>query len=276
MGDSTTLLLVAGSLSHGPGMHEFRAGSRLLAHCLAEFPGLSVEISENGVLPELQPSDVGAVVIYADGGPSHPLHQGDGWARLDTLAQHGVGVGFMHYAVEVPLGHGDRELLRWVGGHYEDGYSCNPIFEAEIEPLRDHPIGRGVAPFSAMDEWYFSLRFAPEEDSQVQPVLVTSPSDEVRAGPYVWPAGPYAHVVAASGRRESLLWAVERGDGGRGFGFTGGHFHRNWEQDAYRRAVLNALVWVSGLPVPDDGVQSSLDGYDVSGDLDPGPIDEDA
>lgn len=276
MAEPTKLLLVAGSPSHGPGMHEFRAGSRLLAHCLAEVPGLSVEVSERGVLPDVDPDEVAAVVVYADGGPSHPLHHEDGWARLDALARHGVGVGFMHYAVEVPVGQGHHELLRWVGGYYEDGYSCNPIFDAEVDLGLDHPIGRGVTPFSATDEWYISLRFAAEEDVRVRPVLVTTPSDEVRAGPYVWPAGPYAHVVAAAGSTEPLLWAVERGDGGRGFGFTGGHFHGNWENPAYRRAVLNALVWVSGLPVPADGVQSSLDGYDVHGDLDPVPTPQDA
>ena len=70
---------------------------------------------------------------------------------------------------------------------------------------------------------------------------------------------------------ETLLWATERSDGGRGFGFTGGHFHRNWEDPSFRKVVLNALVWISGLEVPHGGVQSSLDEYDVWGDLDAKP-----
>ena len=42
-----------------------------------------------------------------------------------------------------------------------------------------------------------------------------------------------------------LAWAVERPDGGRGFGFTGGHFHINWGDDYFRKLILNALVWAA-------------------------------
>ena len=41
----------------------------------------------------------------------------------------------------------------------------------------------------------------------------------MRKGPYVYPKGPYPHIVAASGREETLMWAYDRPDGGRGFGF---------------------------------------------------------
>ena len=59
-----------------------------------------------------------------------------------------------------------------------------------------------------------------------------------------------------SGRSETLMWAVEREDGGRGVGFTGGHWHRNWAIETHRRAVLNAMVWVAGGKVPEGGVTS--------------------
>ena len=80
--------------------------------------------------------------------------------------------------------------------------SCNPIWDAEIEPSAEHPIARGVAPFTMLDEWYFGFTFSKSD--RVQSILVATPSDEVRAGPYVWPAGPYPHIVAARGRRETL------------------------------------------------------------------------
>ena len=233
-------------------------------------------MSEDGRLPDLRNGEIDAVVVYADGGPSHPLNNDDGWARLDQLAQRGGGLGFMHYAVEAPIGSGDRELSNWIGGFYEDNYSCNPIFDAHIQPDLDHPVSRGVTAFSTTDEWYFNIRFTSDDHRVTSSVLATKPTDEVRAGPYVWPAGPYPHIVAAAGRTEALLWANERSDGGRGFGFTGGHFHRNWQNPDFRRSVLNALVWVTGLTVPDGGVQSSLEGYDIDGDLDPAPVPEDA
>jgi hypothetical protein len=54
-----------------------------------------------------------------------------------------------------------------------------------------------------------------------------------------------------------MMWAVERPDGGRGFGFTGGHFHLNWQNNEQRRLMLNALVWLAKLEVPTGGVDSA-------------------
>ena len=52
------------------------------------------------------------------------------------------------------------------------------------------------------------------------------------------------------------MWTLEREDGGRGFGFTGGHFHKNWANDEFRQVVLNAIVWSAQLDVPKEGVPS--------------------
>ncbi len=58
---------------------------------------------------------------------------------------------------------------------------------------------------SSQDEWYFNMRFAGDiagneraelEGTVFTPILVASPSDDVRNGPYVYPAGPYPHIVA--------------------------------------------------------------------------------
>jgi Trehalose utilisation len=260
------LVIVAGKPSHPPGAHEFRAGARLLARCLQDVPDLVVDVYEQGRLPAPTAGDISAIVVFADGGTGHPILEADRLDALRTLVRKGIGIGFMHYALEVPRAQGGADMSEWIGGFYEDGVSCNPIWAADVEPLPDHPITRGVTPFRSTDEWYIGLSFAPE--STVRPILVATPSDEVRAGPYVWPAGPYPHIVAASGRREPLMWAFERPDGGRGFGLTGGHFHANWAADAYRRAVLNALVWMTGAEVPPGGVASQVTAADLERDLD--------
>ena len=271
------LVLVAGRPSHAPGFHEFRAGARLLARCLADVPDLEVQVEEEGRMPGMSPSDVAAVVIFSDGGPTHPLLEGDRLTQLGALARAGVGIGLMHYALEAPVGHGASELNAWIGGHYEDGVSCNPIWGATFEWLPRHPVTRGVRPFATTDEWYLNIVFggrssgdaaAAGNSASVTPILVAIPSDEVRAGPYIWPAGPYPHVVAAAGRPEVLMWAVERPDGGRGFGLTGGHTHANWSHDDFRRVVLNALVWVTGAEVPETGVTSTVTAADLDLDLD--------
>ena len=63
----------------------------------------------------------------------------------------------------------------------------------------------------------------------------------------------------------------QRGDGGRGFGFTGGHFHDNWGNDDFRKVVSNATLWIAKAEVPEDGVQSSVSKEDLDANLDPKP-----
>jgi hypothetical protein len=65
-----------------------------------------------------------------------------------------------------------------------------------------------------------------------------------------------------------LAWAYERPEGGRGFGCTGAHFHKNWANDDFRRMMLNALVWTAGLEVPTDGVVSTVTDEDMVANLD--------
>jgi hypothetical protein len=66
-----------------------------------------------------------------------------------------------------------------------------------------------------------------------------------------------------------MMWAVERADGGRGFGFTGGHFHDNWANEQIRKTVLNALVWVAKGTVPAGGIESKVSPEDLEANLDP-------
>jgi type 1 glutamine amidotransferase len=278
------LVLVAGKPSHPPRMHEFNAGVQLLAKALAQgAPELEVEIVLNG-----WPADEGVftgadgVVFYMDGGPKHEAVQEGGarLAKIDEWVKRGVGIGCMHYGVEVLAAQAGDQFKRWIGGHYENMYSCNPMWEPNFTSFPEHAITRGVQPFQIKDEWYFNMRFADGFSgdkvnlagaTKFWPILAAKPSDEVRKGPYVYPKGPYEHIVAASGRTEAMMWAVERADGGRGFGFTGGHFHDNWGNDQFRKTVLNALVWVAKAEVPATGVESKINAADLDANLDPKP-----
>jgi hypothetical protein len=277
------LVLLAGRPSHPPGAHEFHAGALLFLKALeqARIPGLTVEVYANGwpvktvngqtVDDDAPLERADAILIYADGGRGHPAIQGDRIAVIDALARKGVGLGFAHYGVEFPVGAPSEAATRWMGGYYEDHYSVNPIWAPDYTSLPSHPITRGVAPFSNRDEWYFSIRFSqdPAVASRITPLLVATPSDEVRNGPYVSPPGPYPHVIAESGRQETMMWAYERPDGGRSVGFTGGHTHRNWGDVNQRRLMLNALLWISKIDVPPGGVVDQITDADLDRNLDP-------
>jgi hypothetical protein len=266
------LVLIAGLPSHPPGAHEHRAGMLLLQRCLAGVPSLEVEVHAGGwVADDAVLRDADAVAIFADGGGKHPLVAGD---HLDAfaglVAERGIGLGLMHYAVELPEGPAAERVDAWVGGHYQDRVSCNPIWEARVEELPRHPVARGVGPFTTRDEWYFDIQFGAGL-GDMTPILVATPSDAVREGPYVHPQGPYPHIVEAAGWAETLMWAFERTGGGRGFGVNGGHFHANWGNDSFRTAVLNALVWIAGLDVPEGGVPSAVSEDELARNLDDKP-----
>ncbi|MCY3021487.1 MAG: ThuA domain-containing protein [Planctomycetota bacterium] len=262
------LVLIAGKPSHGPGDHEFRAGCLLLKKCLDKFPGLQVVVESNGWVSDPKVFDgAAAVVLYSDGAGGNPFIQGDHAKVIGELAKKGVGVGMMHFAVEVPKDNGGPQFLEWTGGYYEDRFSCNPMWSPDYQTFPQHPITRGVKPFSCNDEWYMHIRFRPDMKG-VTPILIAKPSDKVRDGPYVWPKGPYPHIQADKGKDEYMMWCVEREDGGRGFGWTGGHYHKNWLNDNYRKTVLNALAWVCKLEVPAQGVDSTVTEADLKENLD--------
>lgn len=276
----TRLVLIAGKPSHPPGMHEFRAGTLLFQKALAAVPGVTVQVYDGG-WPSKEVDGVrvddnsvfdnaDAVFIYADGGRGHPAIQGDRVRILQALAERGVGLGFGHYAVEVPAGAPGDTMHRWIGGFYEDKFSVNPMWSPAFKTLPDHPVTRGVAPFSTHDEWYFNMRWSPDPAVQgrITPILVDTPSDDVRDGPYVHPKGPYEHVMAASGKPETMMWVYERPSGGRGFGFTGGHTHANWGDPNQRRVVLNALLWIARAEVPSSGVRDAITADDLTKNLD--------
>lgn len=281
--ETKKLVLVAGKPSHPPRMHEFNAGVQLLKKCLQGTPDLDVEIILNGWPTDESVFDgADAVVFYMDGGGRHEVVQEAGrrLKLMDALTKRGVGIGCMHYGVEVVADQAGAEFKRWIGGYYEHMFSCNPIWEPKFTQFADHPITRGVKLFEIKDEWYFNMRFIGDltgNESQVvdgakfTPILVAAPSDAVRSGPYVYPKGPYPHIQASKGRAEAMMWAVERPDGGRGFGFTGGHFHDNWGNEQFRKVVLNALVWVAKAEVPADGVESQVTQKDLDANLDPKP-----
>ncbi len=65
------------------------------------------------------------------------------------------------------------------------------------------------------------------------------------------------------------MWSIERADGGRGFGFTGGHFHDNWGNEQFRKVVLNAFLWLAHVEVPAGGVESKVTQQQLDANLDP-------
>jgi type 1 glutamine amidotransferase len=251
------VVIVAGSKSHGPGDHEFFAGSAILMDLLKQ-NGIWPVLARDG-WPKNEKIFDGAdsLVFYMDGGGGHPVIRGDHMDKLQKYLDKGVGWVNLHYAVEYPKEPGKR-VLGWMGGYYETGYSINPHWDAAIRSLPKHPVTRGVKPFVIRDEWYYNMRFA-DDMKGVTPILVAVPPDNTRGTPA---------AKMHPGRPEVMAWAFERGDGGRSFGFTGGHFHRNWGDENFRRVVTNAVLWTAKADVPEAGAKVAFDPADLNKNLD--------
>jgi Trehalose utilisation len=252
-----SVLLVAGVPSHGRGEHEFRSGCLLLADCINALPGWHASVASNGWPADVAVfSTVDAVVFYADGGDGHPAIIRDRLRLIDNLAAKGVGVGAMHYAVEVPSGEPGLAMVRWTGGYFETFWSVNPTWTASFTQYPAHPVARGLKPFSIHDEWYHHMKFAPGMVgvtpifSSVPPKNTVSDHDDPHGG------NPWARAAVAHGEPQALLWTWDRPAGGRGFGFTGGHYAENWEDRNFRKAVLNAIVWIANGDIPPNGVEA--------------------
>jgi type 1 glutamine amidotransferase len=267
--DTAKIVLIAGRPSHGPGDHEFNAGCKLLAKCLGQVPGVEPVVVTGG-WPKDESVFEGArtLVFFMDGGGGHPMIQRDRLETIQKLMDKGVGLVCLHYAVEVPKGKPGDKFLDWIGGYYESGFSTNPHWTAQFTSIPEHPTTRGVKPFDIRDEWYFNIRFRPEMRG-VTPLLVAKPDDKTREGASASPRGPRRHIVEAKGRDEVVAWAVEHPDGGRGFGFTGAHTHRNWGNPDFRKLVLNAVLWTAKLDVPSEGVDSRVTEDELKQNLDP-------
>ncbi|CAA6689931.1 MULTISPECIES: ThuA domain-containing protein [unclassified Lentimonas] len=250
------IIFLAGKKSHGYGAHEHRAGSMLLARCFNE-SGLDVKASvvDNGAWPETDEMP-DAIVMYCDGFKRHMAkeHQDE----IQTWVDAGVGVSCLHFGVEVEPDVLGQQFLDWIGGYFEIGWSVNPHWDAEFTEFPEHPITNGVQPFTIRDEWYYHMRFQPEMMG-VTPILSALPPVSTltsRAKDKNRGSNPAVMAEVSAGQKQHVAWAYERPDGGRGFGFTGGHFHKNWQQDDFRKLVLNAVLWTAKGEVPDDGVLS--------------------
>ncbi|RLS53922.1 MAG: DUF1080 domain-containing protein [Planctomycetota bacterium] len=259
------VVFIAGRPSHGWGSHEHNAGCLLLAKRINEsgLPLVATVYRSGWPKDPTALDNADTVVSYCDGGGGHYLND-----RLEDFQRHvdshHVGLVCIHYAVETTKGPCGDKFLSWMGGYFEPHYSVNPHWTAKYAKFPDHPIARGVQPFEINDEWYYHMRFQPEMKN-VTPILTDMPPRETLSrgdGPHS--GNPFVRASVLERKEpQHLAWAYERPEGqGRGFGFTGGHNHQNWQNDNFRKVVLNAIAWTAGLDVPKDGVASSTPSND--------------
>jgi type 1 glutamine amidotransferase len=168
---------------------------------------------------------------------------------MEKQMKRGCGFMVVHFSTFAPRKYGPR-MLDWGGGYFEwegeDGsrkwYSNIKTLETDVEIASpQHAVSRGLQPFRYKEEFYYRMRFR-ENDARWKPILRV-------------PA-----LAPESAVEQTVAWAVERADGGRGFATTTGHYYADWENANWRRMILNAVLWTAGLEVPAGGVSSEFVG----------------
>jgi type 1 glutamine amidotransferase len=264
------VVFISGKPSHGRMKHEHRAGNMILAKRLNE-SGLPIEavVLEDIGYPKNESILEGAdtIVIFCTGHGNHLLNPK--LNEFDALMKKGTGVVMIHWATEAVSGAPGDKFLQWMGGFCDLNWSVNPHWKPNFKP-RKHAIWNGVQPFSVDDEWYYHMRFI-EDRTGFTPILTdVPPMDTLKRPDGMRSGNPAVRKAVANGESQHVGWAYERPEGGRGFGFTGGHNHDSWQDDNYRKVMLNAILWTAGMEVPKDGVNSSApDNVEIESNLDP-------
>ncbi len=253
--EPTRVLVVVGPSNHKPGTHEVAAGGRLMAHALEHMTNVAgVEAEVVYEWPSKALRDAATTVVFiGDTFPANRLPDPQrNLAELGEMMDRGCGIACVHYATGL-LGQdvtaeGDHPLLRWMGGYFANRScphheSIARVYEAAtIEPAQtEHPTLRGWKPFTLNDEPYINNYFGPGGNRMAPNVTALATS-------MLPPEAP---------KRETVAWAVEREDGGRGFGIVMPHFYKNWRLDDLRRFILNGIVWTAKRDVPQGGVETA-------------------
>ena len=128
------------------------------------------------------------------------------------------------------------EFVKLFGGCHGGPDRKHQTLKTRIQfPDYDHPVLRGLNDLDIYDEFYYRLKF-------INPLATIIPLAQAKI----------------DGKLETISWAWERSNGGRSLGFSGLHFHKNWNLTAYRRLMIQGILWTLKLSIPVNGVNVDI------------------
>ncbi len=225
--------------THPKTTHEYMAGIRLIARFLNQSGKYQVLIEQadspwtDG--PELLDGADAAVLFLTEGAKWVSEDKGR-LAAFNRLAKRGGGLSALHWGMGTRETQPVADFVSLFGGCHGGPDRKYKVDDFQIIPsLTPHPILSGIKPFEVHDELYYALKFPAKRHGHI--ALMNAHIDD------------YDHAVA---------WAWRRDDDGRSFGFSGLHFHKNWERIEYRRLVVQGILWTLKDVIPTDGLQLDL------------------
>lgn len=238
--------------SHPKATHEYMAGIRLIARYLQKRPGINVVVIRaddpwtDG--PELLDGADGAILFLSEGAKWVSAEQSR-LAAFERLAKRSGGLSAIHWGLGTKAPEPVPAFVNLFGGCHG-----GPDRKYKVDRFRmsvvsgDLPITAGITPFEVHDEVYYELKFPSQRSEEADAVTAIVPLLKAN-GPGV------DHPVS---------WAWQRPDGGRSFGFTGLHFHENWNLLQYRRLIIQGILWTLNEPIPATGLDLPLNDGDLA------------
>jgi type 1 glutamine amidotransferase len=234
----TRILLIGHKPDHPRGTHMYLETCRLLAKCLEQTPGVKASVSDGWPRDPDLLRGVKAIVLYSSPGGDILLAESHR-KEAEEMLRAGVGLTAIHWATgaKKEIGPAYQEAL---GGWFHTDFSGLDTSKQKLvmaDPA--HPVSRGWKDYDLRDEFYLDLRFAE----------ATKPISRVNV----------------KGKDQVVAWVIERSgsNGGRSFGTTLGHFFDNFGIEAFRKAIVNGILWTARLEIPEAGAPCKLDAADL-------------
>ncbi len=227
-GAESKIVLIGHKHDHPYRAHMYLEELKLLQKCLEQTPGVKAIVSDGWPAdPELL-RGVKALVYYSS--PAGDLLlSADHRQQAEALLSENVGLVAIHWGTGASreIGPTYEDLL---GGWFNFDFCGLDVSKTKLEMLDpSHPICRGWKEYEIHDELYLNMKLSP----RAKPLL----------------------KVRAKDKDQVVAWTLERekSTGGRSFGVTLGHFHENFGIEAFRRMLVNGILWAANIEVPPEG-----------------------
>jgi type 1 glutamine amidotransferase len=229
------LLVGQGPDGHPKQTHEYMAGVTIVEKCLKPVAGIEITtVKADGPWkegPELM-ERADAVVLFVSEGAKWLQLEPKRIEALQKLAKRGGGLVVLHWGMGCKDAQYIEPFVQLFGGCHGGPDRKYAVVQTELLPVSaKHPVLTGIGPLKLKEEFYYQLKFV-ETEKGFQPLLQAN----------------------ISGKKETVSWAWDRPDGGRSFGFSGLHFHENWNKIEYRRLIAQAALWALKAPIPEKGL----------------------
>jgi hypothetical protein len=226
------LLLSQKPDGHPPSTHEYVAGQQVLAKLLRDVPHLKITHEQadgewrDG--PELIDRADHVVLFVSEGAKwinSDPARR----EAFRRLAARKGGLSVLHWGMGTREAANIDTFVQLFGACHGGPDRKYKFLETDCTPTSGHAITTGLKPLRIKDEFYYAFKRDPE-NKDLQPLMTAKIDD----------------------REEMVAWAWERKDGGRSFGFSGLHFHANWERPEYQKLVARGVLWTTRIEAPSE------------------------